>query len=180
MTSMFVRRAGELDVPALTQIRNDAHATKVAHGDYAWGKDGDGVSERWMRNNVSQKEVYVVELDDTPVGTFSLDLDDEQRWGPQEPIAGYVHGLSVRRGFNGRGLGGFMLDWCADKVSALNRRYVRLDCPAHNAKLCAWYESLGFNRAGLWHEPGPGGYVWSLYEKPAHNVAGRERENRSH
>jgi hypothetical protein len=46
MTGVFVRRAGELDVPALTQIRNDAHAMKVAHGDYAWGKEGDGFSER--------------------------------------------------------------------------------------------------------------------------------------
>src|SRR5471032_2764866 len=113
MTSMLVRRAGELDVPALTQIRNDAHAVKVAHGDDAWGKEGDGFSERWVRNNVSQRAVYVVELDGALVGTFVLDLDDERHWGPQEPIAGYVHGLCVRNGFNGRGLGNFMLDWCA-------------------------------------------------------------------
>lgn len=168
MDSKSIRRATAEDVLVLTQIRNEAHTWKLAHRDYAWGKEGDGVSERWMRNTVAQKEVYVVELDGTPAGMFSLDLDDEQRWGPQEPIAAYVHGLSVRTGFNGRGLGGFMLDCCASKVRGLNRRYVRLDCPAHNGKLCAWYESLGFIRAGLWQEPGPGGYVWSLYEKPAH------------
>ena len=46
MTGVLVRRAGELDVPALTHIRNDAHAMKVAHADYAWGKEGDGFSER--------------------------------------------------------------------------------------------------------------------------------------
>lgn len=168
MTKRIIRRAGESDVPALTQIRNDAHAMKVAHGDYVWGKEGDGFSEKWVRNNVSQRDVYVVELDGTSVGTFLLDLDDEKHWGPQEPIAGYVHGLCVRNGFNGRGLGSFMLDWCAIKVSGLNRRFVRLDCPVHNAKLCAYYESLGFIRAGLYPEPEPGGYVWSLYEKLAH------------
>jgi ribosomal protein S18 acetylase RimI-like enzyme len=165
MTKISVRRAGLPDVPTLTQIRNDAHAIKVAQGDYAWGKEGDGFSERWVRNNVSEREVYVVELEGTQVGTFSLDLDDEKHWGPQEPIAGYVHGLCVRKGFNGRGLGSFMLDWCANKMSGLNRRFVRLDCAAHNAKLCAYYESLGFIRAGLYPEPEPGGYVWSLYEK---------------
>lgn len=165
MALKSIRRATADDVPVLTQIRNDGQAKKVAHCDYAWGKEGDGVSEQWMLNNVSRKEVYVVELDGTSVGTFSLDLDDEQRWGPQEPIAGYVHGLSVRKGFNGRGLGGFMLDWCADRMRDLNRHHVRLDCPVHNATLCAYYESLGFVRAGLWPEPGPGGYVWSLYEK---------------
>ena len=59
-TKRIIRRAGEWDVWALTQIRNDAHAKKVAHGDYVWGKEGDGFSERWVRNHVSQKEVYVV------------------------------------------------------------------------------------------------------------------------
>jgi ribosomal protein S18 acetylase RimI-like enzyme len=162
MTSKSIRRATVDDVPVLTQIRNDAHATKVAHGDYAWGKEGDGFSERWVRNNVSQNEVHIVELEGTPVGTFSLDLDDEKHWGPQEPIAGYVHGLCVRKGFSGRGLGSFMLDWCANTVSGLDRRFVRLDCAVQNVKLCAYYESLGFIRVGL----KPDGDVWSLYEKP--------------
>jgi len=168
MTIISVRRADLLDVSTITQIRNDAHATKVAHCDYAWGKEGDGFSERWVRNNLSENDVYVVEQEGTAVGTFSLVLDHDSHWGMQEPIAGYVHGLSVRKGFSGRGLGSFMLDWCAGKISGLNRRFVRLDCPVHNSKLCVWYESLGFIRAGLWQEPGPGGYVWSLYEKPAH------------
>jgi ribosomal protein S18 acetylase RimI-like enzyme len=166
-TSKSIRRATAEDVSVLTQIRNDAHAKKVAHGDYAWGKEGDGFSEKWVRNNVSEKEVYVVELEGTPAGTFSFELDDERHWGPQEPIAGYVHGLSVRKGSNGRGLGNFMLDWCAHKVSGLNRRFIRLDCAVHNAKLCAYYESLGFIRVGLYPEPEPDGYVWSLYEKLA-------------
>jgi ribosomal protein S18 acetylase RimI-like enzyme len=166
MAHMLVRRAGETDVPALTEIRNDAHAMKVAHGDYAWGKEGDGFSAAWVRNNVTGKQVYIAERDGIPVGTFVLDLDDEKHWGPQEPIAGYVHGLCVRKGFNGCGLGGLMLDWCAATVRRLDRRLVRLDCAVHNLKLCAYYETLGFNRVGLFPEPEPNGYVWSLYEKP--------------
>jgi hypothetical protein len=82
MDSKTIRRATTEDISVLTQIRNEAHAWKIAHHDYAWGKEGDGVSERWMRNTIAQKEVYVVELDGTPAGTFLLDLDDEQRWGP--------------------------------------------------------------------------------------------------
>lgn len=168
MTSKSVRRATADDVPIITQIRNDAHAKKVAYRDYTWGKEGDGFSESWIRNNVSQKEVYVVELENTPVGTFSLVLDEDSHWGLREPTAGYVHGLSVRENFNGRGLGSFMLDWCANKVSGLNRRFVRLDCAVQNPKLCAYYESLGFSRVGLYPEPEPGGYIWALYEKLAY------------
>lgn len=173
MASKSIRRATADDVPVLTQIRNDAHAKKVAYRDYAWGKDGDGFSENWVRNNVSQKDVYLVELEGTPVATFSFVLDEDKHWGSQEPIAGYVHGLSVRKGFNGRGLGRFMLDWCGNKISALNRRFIRLDCAVHNAMLCAYYESLGFVRVGQYAEPKAGGYIWSLYEKAANPL--RER-----
>lgn len=162
MNSNDIRRATADDVPALTQIRNDAHAKKVAYGDYVWGKEGDGFSERWVRNHVAEKSVYVVEQNGTLVGTFSLSFDDDPHWGPQEPVAGYVHGLCVRQGFNGLGIGGVMLDWCAREVSRIDRRFVRLDCAAENTKLCAYYESLGFVRVGIKSD----GRDWSLYEKP--------------
>ncbi|MGI4856647.1 MAG: GNAT family N-acetyltransferase [Janthinobacterium lividum] len=165
MPSKSIRRATPEDVPILTQIRNDAHAKKVSYCDYAWGKEGDGFSESWVRHNVAEREVYVVELEGTMVGTFSLALGEDSHWEPSEPTAGYVHGLSVRRDFNGRGLGRYMLDWCAEKMSSLNRLFVRLDCPAHNVKLCAYYESLGFTCTGWYSEPEPGSDVWSLYEK---------------
>ncbi|WP_342957965.1 GNAT family N-acetyltransferase [Paraburkholderia sp. JHI869] len=172
MTSRSIRRATADDVQAITLIRNDAHANKVAHDDYAWGKDGDGFSERWVLNSLSRRAVYVVEHDCMPVGTFSLDWDDEAYWGPQEPIAGYVHGLSVRKGFNGRGLGSFIIDWCADQVSILNRRHVRLGCDARNTKLCAYYESLGFVRVGVKPMPELGDYVESLFEKSVNPIRG--------
>jgi 8-oxo-dGTP pyrophosphatase MutT (NUDIX family)/GNAT superfamily N-acetyltransferase len=173
MASKKVRRATVDDVPVLTRIRNDAHETKLSHGDHVWGKEGDGFSERWVRNNVLERAVYVVESDGEPVGTFVLDPDDAEHWGPQQPVAGYVHGLCVRRGFNGRGLGRFMLDWCGDQLNALDRRFIRLDCAVHNMKLCAFYESLGFIRKGLYEDSAVGGYAWSLYERSASPIRKR-------
>jgi ribosomal protein S18 acetylase RimI-like enzyme len=161
MSTKEIRRATLDDVPAITQIRNDAHAKKVTYGDHAWGKEGDGFSEPWVHNHVEKKPVYVVDCDSTLAGTFSLELDDDAHWGPQEPVAGYVHGLSVRKGFNGTGLGSFMLDWCASTVRRMNRRFVRLDCAVQNTRLCAYYESLGFVRVGVKAD----GYLWSLYER---------------
>jgi len=166
MTSKSIRRATAQDVKVITQIRNDAHEKKVAHGDYAWGKDGDGFSEGWVLNSLSRRDVYVAEQDGVPVGTFSLDWDDEVYWGPQEPTAGYLHGLSVRKGFNGGGLGIFMILWCASQVKTMGRRFVRLGCDARNTKLCAYYEGLGFVRVGIKPMPEHGDYIDSLYEKP--------------
>ena len=165
MVLRTIRRATAADVPVLTQIRNDAHAKKVAHSDYAWGKEGDGFSEEWVLNSLSRRVTYVVEQDGLPVATFSLDWDDAVYWGAQEPIAGYLHGLSVRKGFNGLGLGSFAIDWCAEQVSALDRRFVRLGCDARNIKLCAYYDSLGFIRVGTAPTPEHGDYIDSLYEK---------------
>ncbi|MEX3760649.1 GNAT family N-acetyltransferase [Paraburkholderia phenoliruptrix] len=173
MASRSIRRATAADVPAITQIRNDAHLEKLAHGDYAWGKEGDGFSEEWVLKSLSRRAVYVVEEDGVLVGTFSLDWDDEVYWGLQEPVAGYVHGLSVKKGFHGRGLGSFVLDWCADQVSILNRRFVRLGCDARNTRLCHYYESLGFVRVGLKPMTEHGDYVDSLYEKSVNRI--RER-----
>ena len=85
-TSKSIRKATAEDLPVLAQIRNDAHANKVARGDYAWGRKGDGFSEAWVLKSLAQRDVYVVEQDGTPVGTFSLDWDDETYWGPQDPI----------------------------------------------------------------------------------------------
>ncbi|WP_249200892.1 hypothetical protein [Burkholderia cenocepacia] len=76
----------------LTQIRNDAHARKVAHGDYVWGREGDGFSERWVRNHVAEKAVYVVEQDGTLVGTFSLDFDGGLKRRLQATCTASVYG----------------------------------------------------------------------------------------
>ncbi|MFL9924903.1 GNAT family N-acetyltransferase [Herbaspirillum lusitanum] len=170
MALRSIRGASAEDVPILTQIRNDAHAKKVAHGDYAWGQEGDGFSEGWVLNSLSLRKVYVVEQEGLPVATFSLDWDDETHWGAQEPIAGYAHGLSVKNGFNGLGLGNFMIDWCAHQVRSLGRSFVRLDCDSRNTRLCAYYESLGFIRAGFGPKLEHGDHVDSLYEK---SVSGR-------
>ncbi|MCA7897737.1 hypothetical protein LGM39_00040 [Burkholderia cepacia] len=43
------------------------------------------------------------------------------------------------------------------------RTLPRLDCDPRNAKLCAYYEALGFARVAL--RPPPGGFIASLYER---------------
>jgi hypothetical protein len=60
-----------------------------------------------------------------------------------------------------------MLDWCGDKLSILDRRFIRLDCAVHSVKLCAYYESLAFIRVRQHAGSEASGYVWSLYEKLA-------------
>lgn len=161
MTQRIVRRATVEDVAALTGIRNDAHRKKVSHCDYAWGIEGDGFSERWVLDHVSRREVYIVEEAGLAISTLTLDSGPDAKWDGHDLAAGYVHGLCVRNGFNGRGLGRFMLDWSAIKIRDMSRLYLRLDCALQNRKLCGYYESLGFVLAGVKTD----GVDWALYEK---------------
>jgi len=161
MTHRKVRRASIEDVAALTEIRNDAHRKKVGYGDYVWGKEGDGFSERWVLDHVAKREVYLVEEAELAVATFTLDFGPDPHWEGHDLAAGYVHGLCVRDGFNGQGLGSFMLGWSANKIRDMNRRYIRLDCALGNKTLCSYYESLGFVQAGIKREE----IAWALYER---------------
>ncbi|MBN3787247.1 GNAT family N-acetyltransferase [Burkholderia sp. Ac-20353] len=158
---LHVRDARAEDVPLLATIRNDATAYKLSRGDFVWGRSGWTVEA--AQRTLDQGGLYVVEQDGIAAGMMSLSWQDDEYWGPREPNAGYLHGLSVRDGFRGLGLGNYAIDWSAEFVRAHNRDRLRLDCEVKNARLCAYYESLGFARVGM--KPFPSGYIASLYER---------------
>ncbi|WP_232462493.1 GNAT family N-acetyltransferase [Bordetella genomosp. 9] len=155
-----VRSATENDLSILTTIRNDATAYKLSRKDLAWGRN------EWTleaaRQALEQGGLHVIEQNGMPAGMLSLSWQDDEHWGRQAPNAGYVHGLSIRDGFRGLGLGVYAINWCADVVRANDRQRLRLDCEVTNTSLCNYYESLGFARVGT--KPFPSGYVASLYE----------------
>ncbi|CAB3767267.1 GNAT family N-acetyltransferase [Paraburkholderia humisilvae] len=161
MNKRAIRNASAEDISVLSTIRDEATAYKLRQDDLAWGKSG--WTAEATRRALDRGGLYVVEQDEYPVAIFSLRWQDETYWGPQKPNAGYLHGLCVRDGFHGMDLGGYAVDRCADLVCANNRDRIRLDCELKNTRLCAYYESLGFIRAGT--KPLPGGYITSLYER---------------
>ncbi|MDP9651925.1 GNAT family N-acetyltransferase [Paraburkholderia caledonica] len=108
MTRRSIRRASADDVELLVGIRNESVAYKVALGDPAWGKGG--WTEAVARQRIEFNEWYLIELDETPVGMLSLSWEDQKYWGPQDPDAGYAHGISVRDGFHDVGVGSYAID----------------------------------------------------------------------
>jgi ribosomal protein S18 acetylase RimI-like enzyme len=161
MTSMSIRHANRDDVPILLQIRRDAIDYKLSRGDHVWGRTGWTDEDAHAR--LAQGGWFIIERDGAPAGILSLQWDDEEYWGPRPPDAGYLHNLGIRAGFHGLGLGSHAVAWCAAQVRANGRTRLRLDCDARNAKLCAYYASLGFRQVKI--APMPSGYVASLYER---------------
>jgi ribosomal protein S18 acetylase RimI-like enzyme len=96
-----------------------------------------------------------------------LQWSDEEVWGEVPDDAGYVHGLAIRRGEAGKGLGRRLPSWAEDRAARTGRRCLRLDCAASNRALNAYYERAGFRPRGrrtVW------GLEVRLYEKEVGNV----------
>ena len=88
--------------------------------------------------------VYLAWLDGAAAGTFSLQPADPLFWGEMPDDALYLHGLAIRRVVGGRGVGRQLVQWCEQRVRAVGRRYLRLDCQGGNLAIRAYYEQLGF------------------------------------
>lgn len=89
-------------------------------------------------------EVYLAWLDGAPVGTFSLQPADPLFWGETPPDALYLHGLAIRRAVAGCGVGQQLVRWSEQRVRAVGRQYLRLDCQAGNPAIRRYYEQQGF------------------------------------
>lgn len=96
-----------------------------------------------IERSVLRGETYVAVENGSVLGTIALSWEDPLFWGEQPPDAGYVHrlctNLEVAPGF-----GVEMLTWADRTVTNKGRDWLRLDTPASNVRLRAYYESLGF------------------------------------
>jgi GNAT superfamily N-acetyltransferase len=77
-----------------------------------------------------------------------------------------VHGLAIRRGEAGKGLGRRLLSWAEDRAGPAGKRCLRLDCTAPNQALNAYYKRAGFRPRG-WRTDW--GLEVCLYEKEEGN-----------
>ena len=140
--SLEFRLATAADASELANILTNATQYKLDHDDLAWGIEPYTEDEVMLR--IKNNNTYLAYLEDEPVGTLVLQWDDDSVWGIQPSHAGYIHGFAIRDGFHGHGLGTQMLDWAANEVSNRGYSYLRLDCPAANAQLRAYYERHAF------------------------------------
>ncbi len=123
-----------------------------------------------IEHQVAAGEVTIARISDRPVGTLTLQWSDEEVWGADDRLAGYVHRLAVRRAYAGRGIGRAMLEWAGRQCAIRDRPYLRLDAMESNSGLRAYYQSLGFtfqrvNPTLVWHP--------ALYERSTRIVAPR-------
>lgn len=150
-------------VAAIASVLTDATRYKVERGDSAWGSHGP--TEAAVLEQMKSGEMYVALNNREVIATARLQWEDEHYWGKQPPVAGYLHGLAVRKDAHGKRVATHLLTWAAQEVAVRGLQYLRLDCASTNLGLCRYYERQGFSQAG--QRVLQSGYIAALYQRNA-------------
>ena len=140
---MKVERAGAEELGDVVEVLSEAAAWLRSRGIEQWPSP---FRADWVAPSIERGETYLVRENDAVAGTITLRWEDPAFWGEQPPVAGYVHGIAVRREF--AGLGPELLAWADEQVRAAGRGLLRLDCRTDNAELRRYYERHGFRYCG--------------------------------
>ncbi|MFB7941115.1 GNAT family N-acetyltransferase [Streptomyces sp. NPDC056049] len=156
MTAPRHRRAGEADLATLVRLRDDAARWMLSRGITGQWSPGE-LGEDHFRRVMDHGEVWIAECAGRVAGAWELWWDDEAAWGPQPPVAGYVHRLMVDRGAE-PGTGRLLLAAAEHRVTEAGRTRLRLDCLTTNTALTSSYERAGYRAVGRKDgKPQPGG-----------------------
>ncbi|MER7958534.1 GNAT family N-acetyltransferase [Streptomyces sp. NPDC096030] len=144
------RQADDRDLDRLVGLFDTAAGWMVRNGIDQW-KPGDKNAEHF-RARMATGEVWLMARDGRAVGAYELWWEDEPAWGPQPPVAGYVHRLMTDREAAPSGAGRALLAHAEERIAAGGRAVARLDCLTSNPRLRTYYEAAGYTVVG--EEPG--------------------------
>ncbi len=133
------------DLEALLAIDASAYGWRAAQG-YAVSAPPRPLRELFSEA-IARDEMYLARRDGVPAGKIVLQWSDDL-WRDLPGEACYVHGLATHRTFAGQEIGRTLLRWADGRAAAQGKLLLRLDCDATNPKLRAYYERVGFIRAG--------------------------------
>lgn len=144
-----IRRATPEQAALASAILTEAAAWLIGRGEKLW--EPEWLTPEKLRPVAERGELYLAWLEGEPVGTITLQWEDEPFW-PDVPAgeSAFFHKLAVRRGVAGHGVSRALVGWALEQARAAGKRYLRMDCAAERPKLRAFYESLGFEYHSDW------------------------------
>ncbi|MCG7343651.1 GNAT family N-acetyltransferase [Sporosarcina sp. ACRSL] len=149
MNTYEIRKATEQETSTVIALLKDVAIWLQSNDIDQWGFLLKGGEDEEIRQAIIDNATYVACQNDEILATFTLYSQqsewDQHIWG-QEDISDvlYLHRVAVRPEYMKNGIGKDTLSWIDENVS----KTIRLDCVAHNSKLCAYYEKNGFSLIG--------------------------------
>lgn len=154
----------------LLELRNEAARWQTAIGLMQWAEDE--VPTSVYEAQIARAEWYVIRHDQRVLAGLRLVWQDEHVWGPQPPVAAYVHHLVCRREPTLAGVGAQLLCWAGSRAVDHGRHLLRLDCQESNLGLRSYYRGQGFREVGRKaFDPGSGWWPVARFEKQADHRA---------
>jgi ribosomal protein S18 acetylase RimI-like enzyme len=150
---MFVRTASERDIPAIRAL-----LVETWHDTYdgIYGAERvTGITDDWhsiaalTRRLTQPRSEYLVADDGSEIGGMAFAAVDESG----ETVT--LHQLYVRPAWQGRGIGGLLLEEMIESFP--DARRMRLEVEPENGRAVAFYEAQGFSRCGITQNCGGAG-----------------------
>ena len=140
---MIVRQIEEEELSEFSALLQEVVQWLHATGKPLWSEKC--VSPEELLKTYSLDELYLGFEANEPIATMALRKEDPRFWpNANAGEALYLHKLSVKRAFAGKGFADEMVKWAANHVASIGRSYLRLDCDCSRLKLRSFYERLGF------------------------------------
>ncbi|MCB5169304.1 GNAT family N-acetyltransferase [Streptomyces bambusae] len=159
---LVFRQAEEQDAPVLVRLYDGAAQWMRANGIEQW-KAGEKDTAHFLAR-MRDGEVWLARDENGRVcGGYELWWSDEEAWGVQPPVAGYVHRLMVDRRTAPAGTGRRLLEHAERRIARTRRERARLDCQSTNPRLVAYYQGAGYRVVGEFpHKVGKDGRVYGV------------------
>ncbi|MNI27861.1 Acetyltransferase (GNAT) family protein [compost metagenome] len=106
-------------------------------------------TEEEVQSYFDSRDIYLLCSNHEVIGMCTIQDDDPGYWGLlNESGYSYLHRLTLRNSYRGQNLSKEMINWAARRSKEQQRKGLRLDTAAQNAKLNSLYQKLGFEPKG--------------------------------
>ncbi len=131
-----VKRAGVDDIPAIIKITKDAFLKYCEMAELNYDIEALNESFDDVKHDIETKEVFVVFIDDEPVGAVRIELQDNHQ--------AYLSRFAVKSSERNNGIGKILMS-VVDKVMRENDVHIlRLHTGSHVTPLIRFYYGRGF------------------------------------
>ena len=142
---LSVRPATTADFDTLLKLQDEVAVDLLSRGT-KWNPGA--VTKDHLSEWVEEGALMVGMIEDQVVGAIAIRSADRGDHWPKGDLAAYVHDLMVSPDHKGNHLGRLLLKWAESYAQGRGRVRVRLDCDSSNARLCRYYEEIGYRRVG--------------------------------
>ena len=163
----MIRLAKISEINEILTVTKACAAFMIENGIYQWNEHYP--SKQAFLNDITQGELYVLEVDKKVEGTIVLSthMDNEYipiKWLTKNDANLYIHRLSVHPEHQGKGYAQKMMTFAESYAKENKFASVRLDTFSVNKRNVRFYEARGYKRLGDIYFPKQSEHPFHCYE----------------